>query len=295
MQRERVINREIHQVSEYSSVTDFINTTAVRAGISTIYDGGLPIDLLIKPGNSDTTLFFFHGAIDRHFTLPVLSGLGISGGLEANRVFISDPSLALDKRLLLAWYAGNQQQPDLQQSLLAIFKKIISSLQSNRSVFFGGSGGGFASLFFASHFQNSLALVFNPQTNIAKYSKGAVQDYARKAFAVEAAAHDQVLSQLPSEIVWDLCEVYRSAKDTTIAYMQNLNDETHVQAHLLPFSQTIHADNHLLLLKEAWEDGHSPPPKNLLTRTLNLAVSSDDWLRDFTGMGFTSIPNIDNN
>src|SRR5690625_6364590 len=122
----------MHQVSDFSSVTDFENNT-VRAGISTMYSGGIPIDVLVSPGTSDTTIFFFHGAIERHFTLPVLSGLGISGGLEANRVFISDPSLVLDEGLLLGWYAGNHKQPELQQSLYRIFNKLLKNLNSKRT------------------------------------------------------------------------------------------------------------------------------------------------------------------
>lgn len=291
MQRERIIDREIHQVSDYPSVEDFLNVGTIRAGISTIQSGGMPIDLLLSPGDSDTTIFFFHGAIEPHFTLPVLSGLGISGGLEANRVFISDPSLVLDSRLLLAWYAGNRRQPDLQKNLVAICKKIALSLESKKLVFFGGSGGGFASLYFASHFKDSLALVFNPQTNIAKYSERAVHDFASKAFSLEDAPN-KTLRQLPPEVVWDVCEVYRSVKSTKIAYMQNLNDGTHVQTHLRPFTQAMHTDNELLVLKQPWQDGHSPPPKELLTQVLNLAVSSEDWIRDFIEMGFTASPKL---
>ena len=289
MQRERVINSDIHQISEYSSVTDFEAGT-VRAGISTIYSGGLPIDLLVSPGASDTTIFFFHGAIERHFTLPVLSGLGISGGLEANRVFISDPSLVLDEGLLLGWYAGNHKQPELQQSLVRIFNKIITSLHSKRTVFFGGSGGGFASLYFASHFQSSLALVFNPQTNISKYSQLAVQDFAEKAFQVESNYNDPI-SKLPSQVTSNLCKVYKTRTNTKIAYIQNLNDQTHIDSHLRPFSQEIHAANELLLLKKPWQNGHSPPPKSLLTEVLNLAVSSNNWIQDFSRMGFTRVTN----
>lgn len=290
LQRERVINRDIHQVWEYASVTDFLEASTVRAGISTIHSGGLPIDLLVSPGTSDTTIFFFHGAIERRFTLPVLSGLGISGGLEANRVFISDPSLALDDGLLLAWYAGNYRQPNLQQNLVQIFEKIATSLRAKRMVFFGGSGGGFASLFFASHFQNSLALVFNPQTNIAKYNKRAVQEFTEKAFQVDTRHADPV-SQLPSNVISDLCELYKTPLDSKIAYLQNLNDRSHIESHLLPFSKKIHTDNELLLIKEPWQNGHSPPPKSLLTQVLNLAVSSEDWSHDFAQMGFTRVEN----
>lgn len=286
MQRKRVIDRDIHQVSEYSSLTDFLENSTIRAGISTIRSGGVPIDLLISPGTSDTTIFFFHGAIERHFTLPVLSGLGISGGIEANRVFISDPSLALDDGLLLAWYAGNHKQPDLQRDLLRIFKRIVANYKTNKIVFFGGSGGGFASLYFASHFQDSLALVFNPQTNIAKYSKRAVRDFAKKAFQLDVN-HSDPLSQLPPKVVSDLSEYYKKPRDIKIAYLQNLNDQTHIESHLLPFCDKIHSKNELLLLKKPWQNGHSPPPKSILTQALNLAVSSDDWSHDFTKIGFT--------
>lgn len=291
MQRERAINRDIHQISEYLSVNDF-ETRTLRAGISTIYSGGIPIDLLVSPGTTDTTIFFFHGAIEPHFTLPVLSGQGLSGGLDANRVFVSDPSLALDEGLLLAWYAGNHRQPDLQQSLSRIFNKIVTSFQSDKVICFGGSGGGFASLYFASHFQNSLALVFNPQTNIAKYSKQAVRAFAAKAFEIDDNYQDP-LSQLPSEIILDLCDYYKTPRNTKIAYLQNHNDQTHLESHLLPFSQKMHSDNELLLLKKPWRTGHTPPPRSLLAQLLNLSVASDDWVQDLLQAGFTRIADTD--
>lgn len=287
MQRKREIDRDTHQVSTFSSVTDFLNTKAVPAGISTIFSGGLPIDLLVNPRNSDTTIFFFHGAIERHYTLPVLSGLGISGGLEANRVFVSDPSLALDDNLMLSWYAGNYQQPDLQQSLVHIFRKIVTSLASSRTVFFGGSGGGFASLFYASHFENSLALVFNPQTNIANYSERAVHDFAEKAFQVPSGLKEP-LSGLPAEIVTDLCEIYGDYKDTKIVYLQNVNDDSHVELQLTPFIEAMHPETHLFLMKKPWREGHTPPPKELLTSVLNLATLGT-WELDFADIGFETI------
>lgn len=291
MQRKREIDRDIHQVSTYSSVTNFLNAETVPSGISTIISGGLPIDILVSPKNSDTTVFFFHGAIEPHFTLPVLSGLGISGGLEANRVFVSDPSLTLDETLWLSWYAGNYKQPDLQQSLTNIFRKIVSSLGSTRTIFFGGSGGGFASLFFARHFEDSLALVFNPQINIASYAERAVRDFVEKAFQVPQGTDDP-LSQLPAEIVTNLCEIYDKPTGSKIAYLQNKNDSSHLQLHLSPFVEAVHPDTELFLMTKPWRDGHTPPPKELLTEVLNLAVSSDDWGFDFVSIGFDSISGV---
>lgn len=289
MQRERVINRDLHQVSTFSSVTNFLDAKTVSAGISTIHSGGLPIDILVSPAKSNTTIFFFHGAIEPHFTLPVLSGLGISGGLEANRVFVSDPSLTLDEDLMLAWYAGNYKQPDLQQSLVSVFRKILETLRSDRAVFFGGSGGGFASLYFASRFDNSLAVVFNPQTIIANYAERPVRDFTEKAFHLPHGL-ELPLNSLPSHIITNICDIYKKPIYTTIIYMQNSNDSLHLQLHLAPFLEALHPENKLLLMNEPWREGHSPPPKKVLTRVLNLVASPDEWTAErFTGIGLNNI------
>src|SRR5699024_3252628 len=97
MQRERVIDRDLHRVTEISSIADFLKVEEVPVVISSVQSRGLPIDLLVSPTASRTTICLFHWAVEPHFTLPVLSGLGISGGIEVNRVFISDPALCLDE------------------------------------------------------------------------------------------------------------------------------------------------------------------------------------------------------
>lgn len=285
MQRERVINRELHQVTQFSSIEDFLNSETVPAGISTTYVGGIPIDILISPSSAKTTIFFFHGAIEPHFSLPVLSGLGISGGLDANRVFISDPSLVLDEKLMLSWYAGNARQPDLQQNLITIMKRILISLDSERTIFFGGSGGGFAALYFGSFFADSLALVFNPQTDIAQYSERAVRDYAIKAFETDENA-SKPLEGLPVGVVTDLCTHYMEPRPNYVAYIQNMADKVHVEKHLTPFWDAVDADTEIFLLADHWRDGHTPPPKELLSELLNLTVSATDWKASLGDFGF---------
>lgn len=286
--RERLIDKSVHRVTEFVSAERFIQSDHVPPGISTIYEGGLPIDILVSPATSPTTIVFFHGAIERHFTLPVLSGLGISGGLEANRVFISDPSLVLDETLLLAWYAGNAKQPHLQSTLTRILKKIVSGLGSERVVFFGGSGGGFASLFFASHFDNSLAVAFNPQTNIEKYMARAVGDFAEKAFRIPRN-QARPLTSLPESVTYDLADLYTKPRPVEIAYLQNLNDTHHVESHLRPFSQRVHPDTKFSLLLEPWNEGHTPPPKDLLSNILNLSASAACWSTGLAEVGFEKL------
>lgn len=284
-QRTRAINHKLHRVSRFSTLDRFLASPSVAPGVTTICDGVVPIDFLTVPANSDTTVFFFHGAIEPHFTLPVLSGLGVSGGLNANRVFVSDPSLFIDNQLLLSWYAGNFFQPTLQTTFIQIFQKILHSLGSKRTIFFGGSGGGFASLYFAHYFDNSLALAFNPQTNIQKYQSSAVRTLAERAFLVEKERRNP-LELIPESVTTNLCDLYSSSSATKVAYMQNINDSEHVKNHLQPFIDVINPEIELLLLAEPWRKGHTPPPKDLLTKVLNLSSTSCNWTGSLQEAGF---------
>lgn len=283
-----MINHELHQVTEFSTLEDFLSNETVPAGISTIYIGGLPIDILVSPGSSKATIFFFHGAIEPHFTLPVLSGLGISGGLVANRVFISDPSLILNNKLLLSWYAGNERQPNLQRDLVTIIEKIVTSLGSERTIFFGGSGGGFAALYFASLFENSTAAVFNPQTNLARYSKRAVQAYVETAFQ-RSFEEDDPFASIADGIVTDLCKQYSTRRYCEIFYMQNRHDVSHVDNHLVPFLRSMHPNTNVHLLSEGWGAGHLPPPRQLLSQVLDIIAMEGDRLRELSSLGFRAI------
>lgn len=115
-------------------------------------------------------VFSFHGNTPRNPDLkPVFTGLNVTRELDASFVALSDPTLYLDPDLKLAWYAGSSGW-DLQSLLKCVLRKIATVARSNDLIFFGGSGGGFASLYCAASFPGSLALVWNPQTDIGAYS-----------------------------------------------------------------------------------------------------------------------------
>ncbi|WFP16729.1 hypothetical protein [Citricoccus muralis] len=266
----------------------FLRVDETPTGIVTVDHHNVPIDLLVAPHPSDTAIVFFHGAIEKHFTLPVLSGLGISGGLNANRIFVSDPSLILEQRLLLGWYAGNRHQVDLQDALTRILDHVFTLLGAKRVVFFGGSGGGFASLYYASRFENSLALPFNPQTSIRRYLDRAVVMYMNLAFNAHAP-RSRRLAYKPESIVSDLCRWYGTPRPPLVGYMQNLNDVSHVNRHLRPFLRQSHEDNRVMLLAERWDPGHTPPPKPLLTNVLDVASSAASWEDGLSELGFQTL------
>src|SRR5699024_4294952 len=118
----------------------------------------------------------------------------------------------------------------------------------------------------------STALVFNPQTNIAKYHQNSVIDFVQKSFLVEEIG-SPAAEHIPSNIKTNLCEIYREQIEAQVVYLQNTNDDFHVQAHLRPFLKSNHPDNNLFLLAREWRDGHTPPPKRLLLQTLSAITS----------------------
>lgn len=60
-------------------------------------------------------------------------------------IAIADPSLLLSDKLDLAWYAGNENLKNLPQMIASILDNITGKLDT-KLIFFGGLGGGFATL-----------------------------------------------------------------------------------------------------------------------------------------------------
>ncbi|WP_284980196.1 hypothetical protein [Arthrobacter sp. fls2-241-R2A-200] len=212
----------------------------------------------------------------------MIAGLGVSRDVDVNRVFISDPSLILSPTMNLGWYAGNSQQR-LQQILQDVIAKIASSFGSEKLVFFGTSGGGFASLYYSSQFPGSMAIVANPQTNIARYEPEPVSNFAEVCFGVSGI---DPMDRLPHSVTTDLVKIYSKPLENTVAYMQNSTDRFHIDAHHDPFVKNLHYSNEVFeLLGDDWGDGHAAPPKGLITDVLKVAAD-DDWQAGLQGLGF---------
>ena len=215
-------------------------------------------------------------------TPPFFSGLGVTNGITASLFIPSDPVLVLDPNLTLAWHFGCDGVP-LQAITVCIVKKLQTILQAPRVVAWGGSGGGFAAIRVAKDIASSIALVWNPQTDITKYLPDAVNRYLRIAFPT-IALNGTVPSgteQFPSLCTEDFHDGYQGC----ILYLQERTDG-HTKAHLTPFlasfcgkslSDIAGASNfsglvtdHLYLHLDHWGDGHVPPSKEVIAKLLGL-------------------------
>lgn len=273
--------------SSFPDLHSFLSAEEVPAGLIEIQHQGLPLEILNVPADSDTTLVCFHGAADKDVRLPWFLGQGVTAGLPVNRIFISDPSLRKSTDFNLAWYAGSKEQPDLQETLADVVRRIVRETGGYNLVFFGSSAGGYASLALSRFFPTSLALAVNPQTSISRFYPGAVERYMTYAWEMDG----KDMSELPASVAHNLIPAYSAGFSHTVALIQNAKDWFHIQKHQLPFVDVVGDSDNLFMLMDRWGpdtgDGHIPPPKELIRACFEeLAKCRGDWRAGLTASGF---------
>ncbi|MEV7606536.1 alpha/beta hydrolase [Paenarthrobacter sp. NPDC089322] len=273
----------------YAGIHEFLASDSVPSGLIEIEHQGLPIEILNLPSNSDTTFVCFHGAAEKDVQLPWFLGQGVTSGLPVNRIFISDPSLRKSTDFNLAWYAGSREQPDLQEILADVIRRIVRATGGYNVVLFGSSAGGYASLALARFFPTSLALAVNPQTSISRFYSGAVERYMTHAWEMPGSE----MTELPATVAHDLVPAYSAGFSHTVGLIQNAKDWFHIQNHQLPFVDEVGESENLYMLMDRWGpdsgDGHIPPPKELLRSCFEtLASCHGDWAAGLIASGFQS-------
>ena len=288
-------------VMEWPSLEAFLATAGVQSGAHSVPIGEfagkqINYDFLLTARPGTVLLCHYHGNAPREGThLPFFTGLGVTNSIATSMFVPSDPVLALDASLSLAWHFGCDGVP-LQAITVSIVKKLQMLLRAPRVVGWGGSGGGFAAIRVGKDIPDSIALVWNSQTDIAKYAPDPVSRYRRIAFPTMAA--DGVLpsgrEQFPS-----LCtDAFVDGYQGRILYLQESTD-WHVNAHLKPFLASFcrkplrditDSSNYsglmtdrLYLHLDHWGDGHVPPSKEVILKVLSL-------LSEIT----TNVENLDN-
>lgn len=284
--RRYYIDRTKHMVVDHRSVAAFMSASEVCNGFHVIADSrgrGEPIVLLNQDRGCDTTAVFFHAAIGSDFTLPVVSGLGFSRDVEVNRVFVSDPSLVNDSSLNLSWFAGTLGK-HLEHLIDDVIGKVLASHRTaRRVVFFGASGGGFAALLHSSRFDQSIALVANPQTDIRRYDRAAYSKFVQSCFGGESGTGGP-RHGCPLSVTEDLTSVYANELRNSVVYLQNDADSSHIEFQLRPLLARIHPSNDFHLLVQHWGDGHVAPPADFLTKMLS-ACAGEDWRSRIAELG----------
>jgi hypothetical protein len=271
----------------------FEATVSLADGIHTILAGGTAVELLVRAVPGAPIIIVFSGDIDRarHPDLPVFAGLAITQGLPATLISIADPSLSLSPDLGLGWYAGSAGLK-LQALVPRIVAHLAKVLHATGMVFLGGSGGGFASLYYAVRFPASLSIVWNPQTDIRRYWRRHVARYGQSCFGYDDVG--AFIEAMPQLIHCDLRRRFaRRYRGNAIIYLQNKSD-AHVGRQAAPFlkalrpgdpldwsqDQNLNAWEKLWLFLANWGEGHARPPRESLHALLaTLVARPGDWAR----------------
>jgi hypothetical protein len=186
--------------------------------------------------------------------------------------------------LSLAWYAGAEHFP-LQTIIPKLVGRVTDYARPNKLVFAGGSGGGFAAMFYASSFEGSLAFVWNPQTDVLSYNPRHVIAYAKAAFGFETLPAAKRL--LPNHIRSAIAPLYVGPKSNYIVYLQNSTDRN-IETQFTPFLYDIGANVHfaqrglvkpwLYTFVGSWGNGHVSPPRGSTKAIITgLLASENDW------------------
>lgn len=262
----------------FSSLAAFLAQRESVRGTVEVDVGGYPLHFFYDWRDAATTLVTFSGTVSSKVEhVPAWAGDGISRGLGMNRVLISDPSVKLSTDLRLGWYAGNARQPNLQD----VLTRLIDGLHSpeRRLILFGPSGGGFAALLQASVIPGSVALVSNPQTDITRFTRAAVDRYLSRAWGRGGGA-DDVWSRLP--FVHEVVTLYAAPGSSRTIYLQNAGDADHIERHYAPFRRSVSPDREVEYLLPNLGPGHIGPDKETFRRLLKALRDTRSWddLRD---------------
>lgn len=221
---------------------------------------------------------------------PFFSGLNIAHKLEMPIISISDPSLAISNNISLGWYAGNEAQKKLPQTIASILS-LISKKLDTKIIFFGGSGGGFASLSIMHYMTGeAYGLIWNPQTSISKYYKNYVANYIREAFPKTIVHSNLYMTLEKIGIIHDLNKLYgeNKNKEVKILYLQNSTDTFHVKQHMYPLINATNASKEnnyvyassvgIVFCMKNWGEGHISPDTDKIIEILSKIIADNDIL-----------------
>ncbi|MBD2765035.1 hypothetical protein IEE91_07520 [Kocuria sp. cx-455] len=258
---------------------------------------GETLDVLVvgEPGRDGRAIpVFLNGAVParQDKTGPFFSGGRVGPAVASGYLSVSDPAVDRDPDVSLAWYAGHEGSDTRRTFISAL--EMVGSVYRRELVLVGGSGGGFAALYYASLVRCDVsAFVWNPQTDILAYNRGFVDTYLTRSFPEYCADAEEPatwLSQRSDECA--AADIHRSVVTREhhdprtihrLLLLQNISD-WHLTGHTVPYLKThgfvsVGTGAYVLSPDLAvqvadWGQGHAPLPTELVVDHLRAFLDS---------------------
>lgn len=275
----------------YPSPEVFLASQRLEPGLHVIDCGGLPLEIMYTPKNVATTTIVFNAALSvATQEIPRFMAGPIFADQHSSTISVFDASLYNDDSLMLAWYAGSRRFR-MQEILPRLLRKFVSHAGGSRTLLFGASGGGFAAIYYAQFFRDSIVIAMNPQTIIENYIPRIVEAYGKQCWGSDSP--HTLRRVLQEEIVSDLRLLSLDQTPFSLVYVQNSADG-HVEEHLIPFCSALPNEDRIHLVLDHWGVGHVSPPRKLVATLLSTII--DDavgWEQGIAALGARKAPEVE--
>lgn len=212
-----------------------LSSALSASGVYTVRYRGHSIDLRYVRGQGDDVIFLFHGAVNRTTrSLPKFQG-AFAGFENLHQISIADPTLECSDELAAGWYIGTEQF-DLQALLVDLFRDACELLRARKRIYFGGSAGGFAALFYGHSDPDSVVIAVNPQVDLAVYSSNAMGSYLSKAWPSIGS-----VGELAQHRCINVGERYANGFRNSVIYLQSAGDRRHLLKQFPSFLGKVNA------------------------------------------------------
>lgn len=266
------LDLDIEPAHTFPDLDSFLASTTTPTGHVRIATAPVPVDFRYIDRGSSNLAIFFTAAVPKDSAAPRFTGFGISRDLDANGLHFADPSVALSPEIFLAWYTGSRELP-FQKMMLDIIAKYSPTQTEGRRVLYGGSAGGFSSLYAGFHMPDSVAIAANPQTDLRRYNPALIRRWLDVCWGLG----QDISSDIDHiEATTDLVSLYRGGCPNKVVLLQNAQDETHLGPHFEPLIEASQLNPMVRYKTGDWGIGHKAPPKDVIVESLNLAVT-EDW------------------
>ena len=159
---------------------------------------------------------------------------------DENYLVISDPTHYADKNVQIGWYVGDKDTWYLE-AISNIIRKIAinRNITNNNILFYGSSGGGFASIGLSTLIRSSKVLVNNAQFFVMNYYPWAVKKLFKMLYNYfQSDNHDEIYKKIKHRI--NHIELFKKMKYVpNIHYYVNANSEADINNQCIPFLKEI--------------------------------------------------------
>lgn len=272
MKRDRSLERWSN-LHKYQSMNEFL-TSQIGQGVHSIPLEGQHLDLMVLDRGAPTTLVVFNAKLTSQAkTTPSLQGVSLSRDVGANLIAVSDPTIELGD-VDVAWYLGNSEIGSLPLLLGPVINHVVHCLGSARNILFGSSGGGFAVLTHAPHVENSVALIFNPRTDLMAHPKPDLDSFQQVALGdvTNLGSPPHSLDVIQTSVITEL-----DAKTLSfpICLYQNLGDRKFYFYQSFPLLRRL-VKSPNIFFRADWDGvGHIAPPRRKLQSIISTLGNMD--------------------